>query len=535
MNPRFANIIAPWTKELVQGFCNYRQHLLTDGPGNLCTPTAPHVCKSAPFDEFEYQYAHLIGDLMREPWSTLLRTPPQQLIDGDLRAKSKVRRGGFKCWDTAIAAPACANRYDHLILMQETPAIRNCNAYWRSTAVPALERVGRLTSTGEFLRPKGPWIVDLTRWTLGWKILESAHALAHQRADHKRSMAKGPGATRAKAAGNFQRYVSEQVFAWAYGIPFDVSEREDGNPGEPDFKHYGIELKSSSTYGNPMLRIPWDGREALRVDETLIVASAGVFIEPHPYGFEKGTRDWSQRDRWCCKPSAVILPGWAGVDFITHQMLGVNNFKQKDTPICYMVNPLDLLAPDLLGAYLKQTHDEIGEPSLLDDNGKQVRWYVEDWLESDELRKLLAETKPLPCRDCLMINHKTRGAPMRPAGWEPRERLDEGKAQHLEWIEYNEQLDAIHATIKRGTIFYEYTSRGVTRDSCVRERKARTTAHNKKIGAAAKAKSLAKVLAKREAGNALTARDIEVYRTYLEAENEREAETNDEGTSQCGS
>ncbi|GAG27616.1 unnamed protein product, partial [marine sediment metagenome] len=258
--------------------------------------------------------------------------------------------------------------------MIRTPQIRGINSHWDNVIVPAFSRVGPLGLNGEILRPRAPWIFDLMEMPEGWFLLEAAHVLAHMRGDIKPSY-RGYSKQHSKTSGHIQKSIGELITALAYDVPLDTGLRDDGKPAEPDMPHYGIEIKTSSRFNLPYLRAPWDNREALRFDETLAVINAGVFIQPHPYGFNTGSMKHHRRDRWCCLPSMVVIAGWETVDVITHQPLVSARPNKMKSPVCYGVHPSDMMSPDLLWAYLALGHEAKG----MAETDERYR-YVGEWL-----------------------------------------------------------------------------------------------------------------------------------------------------------
>jgi len=466
---RFLKEMEQWTDERLAQFCHMRYDLFTAGPGNICEPAASNVARHAPFDHVDYPYRDKIGSMEARPWGELRRQPAASLVNPNPFAPSMHRKKGFACWDAAVAIPACNTRIAAIRHLVEIPAVRHSNVLWRQTIEPSLRRAGPLGTAGRLIRPTGPWIFDITRMKNGWKILEAAHVLAHHRGDHKTSYSQWTY-DHSRTGGHYQGGLAEIMVSIAYDIPLDVSDKQMGIKGDPD-TYYRAEVKSSSRFRLPLIKMPWKGGEAPRFDAMLAVLDTGVFIEPHPYSVISKTGQYSMEDRWCCQPTIVVIAGWESIDFIMHQALGSLHDTSRDpnAPMDYVVHPADLLGPDLFWGYLALGYRRYGVPV------PDERWqYFHEWIESDHYKGLLAETPPLPCNECMRINSRALGAPQRPEGPRPK-----GKMPPV-WKKYYDERRTILKTVEKAIESYEALCYG-SQQGCLTGRRGRKAGYKAKL------------------------------------------------------
>jgi hypothetical protein len=525
MQAFFYKNIGEWTDTLLLDFMTKRYRLMTEGPGNICNPASPKVAPYAPFQSEGYEHERLLGDAFDTGWQQIRGTDPRKLLRPNPFELSPFRASTldpdpnksvykFRCWDSAIGIPACAIRGDEPKTFQHVPIVRRSNEHWTGAALPAILRTGPLGKDGALLRPRGKHIFDLTctKRTFAWDLLEMSHTMAHQY-DEVRSGYRHHSQFLGRTAGRYRGALAEIVHAIMYGLPIDVSLRDRNKPGEPD-TYFGTELKSTTNFRHPVIRLPWKTREAPRPDSALSVALAAIFIQPHPHGFTTGTGEFELEDMWCCSPSVVALVGWEGIDMITHQEVGYNMFDRKRKGN-YVIPADDLLPPAEYWAYLAlamrtgrgdsvplfeppeqavarsmaaiaraeqaeaQTRAnarlsaeelETAIDKVWQAERPNIRWvYPREWLATGHYRWLYVHTPPLPCKFCLDINHNAEGAPERPKGKRP---TGARKTWPKDWVRWEQDLTKIRAIVRNAVVSYESKRYG-TKTARIR-RRART-------------------------------------------------------------
>jgi hypothetical protein len=514
---------------MLADFMLRRYKLLTTGPGNICNPAASNVAKYAPFQSDDYAHARVLGDLASPEWKHAFDTDPYALLHPNPFELSQYRISNldqdsaksvyrFRCWDSAIAIPACGIRAPEPKPFGSVQIVRRTNEQWNGEALPAILHTGPLGKDGALLRPRGRHIFDLTatRKDFAWDLLEMAHVMGHQHDEFTPDVH-----TRNKALHNsascMQRAITEIVFAIMYGLPVDVGT--DRLPGAPN-TYFGTDLKCTTDFRKPVLRLPWKTNDAPRPDTTLSIALSTVFIQPHPHGFTTNTGECDADDIWCCMPSIVAVVGWEGIDFITHQALGYNPFSSKRRGH-YTVPADDLLSPELYWAYLalatrtsrgdcvplftppdaavarsmaaiaraEQAEAMIMTATSLDVAAREkavnelweterrnIKWvYPREWLETGHYRWLYQHTPPLPCKYCMTINRNAEGAPVTPKGQRP---TGPRKTWPKDWVRWEQDLAAIRDILHSAIVNYEIKRYGrkaarIRRVSCTRGARAR--------------------------------------------------------------
>lgn len=459
------DMLADWPMARAQEFMEARRKQALP----ICIP-GQSANQFYPFHNHEYAHAGLIKG---QNWDEVRKQEPQQLIPVNPFEPSQIRKHGLRLWDAVAGIPSSAHRPDQIVATRMLTPTRNTNEFWQQQMLPALGRVGRLTPDGDFLRPKGPWIFDMMLDPLGWKMVEGAHALAHRVAEMKPRETKKKMLYAGGTHFHMQRFLAQMCVCRAYGLPLDVLCLDEGKPGTPDVAQYGIEIKSSSYFRTPVLKLPAMNREAPRPDETLAVVTTGVFIEPHPHGFTNDTQTWKEINRWACTPSVVIVAGWELMDVISHQPFCATDPLDKGEPVCYGMSPSEMQSPESFWAYLRYAYENRGAPAV--DNKRY--WLVEDWLNSDDYAAAVGCSPPLPCWNCLRMNMHADGAPRRPIGKPPLiwEQLREDRTDscgrppksipwpyrrpksqpELEWDEWEDNLVKVWTIIDKATAYYE--------------------------------------------------------------------------------
>ena len=530
---RFEQEIAAWTDGKLNEFLDYRQWVLTEGPGNICIPASdPHVAERAPFMARTYPYRQKIGSLSNEPWLTICDTPAKELIDPNPFALSRFRNSGLQCWDAAIGVQASDCRTSKVISMAETPLLKGINNYWKGAAAAALEYVGPLGDGGAILRPEGPWLIDFTKIPDGWRLLEAAHVLAHMRGDTKRN-SRSSSVQESSTAGWLQAAVSLIAVSLLFDLPLYIGLNDEGVPAEPDFKQYGVEVKSTGRFGLPYLRAPWANREALRMDETIAVVSVAVFTQPHPNGFTSGTLVHTAHDKWCCIPTIAMISGWETVDVITHQPLVSSDPNNDRRPVCYGMHPSDMMPPHLLWPYLALGCRAEDLANRGHARGLPVEddthMYVYNWLNSEDYAKRWLETPTLPCKKCMTWNYRADGRPIKPFGPPPKPNK---LSRNREWSLYYKEVSAVESIIERSVKDFEGKLYGdiATRNRLRKARKRGCKAKQEKLK---ELRWLDEAIKKSKEGKTLTRHHARVYKQYILDKRSRRS-TNDNISSRPG-
>jgi hypothetical protein len=400
-----------------------RQQLAISGPGNICTPgNFPEIIAYDPFVASSYTYQDIVEYLNTPAWRKLRSMSPAQLVALDPFEPSEVRPGGYKVWDGAIAIPKNSLFNPVVQPMSRLKAVRNCNDYWIKDGTLAMCRVGPIGPQGQLVRPRSDWIFDLKELVEGWRLLELAHHLTVLRG-YWQLTDKGMRVGKPYIAYRFQSSLAEVLVARAYNLPLDIGERVENRPGRPDLPYYGIEIKSSSRFQSPFMRVPKTGKESLRIDETLAVVCVGVFIEPPPSGYVNKTQAVSDADRWCCMPTMGIIAGWELADVITHQAVMSRTMDDTKADQCYCMAPEDLMPPASFYAYLDKARKHFGTPeeaiermARRDGNPQLLKdfRYVDEYIKSPEFEARLMRTQPMLTENCMVWNYMSDGSPDQP-------------------------------------------------------------------------------------------------------------------------
>ena len=480
---KFKRTTDAWTQDDLNVMHEVRRWRMVCGPGNIVTPRSP--ISYQPYMDGDYYHAKTVGSLGRSPWRDLCNLDPNEILSGDPFMASRLREGKLGIWDAAIAIPTSDIRPKNVLEYKNVTPLRNCNTTWLKQIFPAMHRVGPLGFEGEQLRPHGPYMLDLTANQYGWRILEAAHALAHLRGDAKpKRRTIGHALSQGETAGNFIGFIGEIVYSILYDVPLDTSDRRNGDPGEPD-SCYGVEIKTSATFIDPVLKIPIKNREALQPDRTNAVVQMTVHVDPHPSAYEAYVDKPGPHDHWCCMPTIVGVAGWECVDVITHQPIAQDHRDGKPNPKApklYTMRAADLMEPGMFWGYLKGGRDYYGEPPV------GGRWqYFHDWIESDAYQELLACTPPLICAECLNFV-RTEAAPRRPFAMEKPEltawNKDAYERDMARWEENELRKDNIKrvtSLVNQAVESYEKINVYKNRAEMTRTRRNRRKAHKARL------------------------------------------------------
>ena len=422
------------------------------------------------------------------------------------------RAGGLLLWENAARPTPWAEF--RTMSAQRVPAFRKTNGTWLNETVPAFYRIGTLVGEETVRRPRTPAVTDLMAEPWGWRLLEAAHALAHRSEVQRRFKPQGYGLYGSRTIN----WVARLATALKYDLPVDVSgepppaNAEEASKSNDGLWRYGISLCDSNSFHAPFVRVPCLGRNAPVPERDIAFLAVGVYIEPHPKGFTDGTGRWMEVNRWSCSPSMVSFGGWELADVVFRQQpnILVRGYAQ---PEFVMATPA-LMPYDALPAYVEAAKAARGE--AIADN---VRcWKVRDWLESDDMRRLVASSPTLPCRDCLRLNMRAEGAPGKPQCSPPAEKPR--KSAHLtreekEWKEWDDRIDQVFDMVEKAVVYYESRLYGAT--EAKRRRRARRHASKERDDAM---KRMASLVAKAERA-ARGGKPSVAVRLYAEAESLR--------------
>ena len=304
------------------------------------------------------------------------------------------------------------------------PAQPNANRDWDST-LRCLNRVGRPSGEGEFLRPEGEFIVDFAKDPHGWSIVECAHAMAHLRMLAGDETDGSSLMLEAVAAIAFCRIFGTRLIP----PPLDLGGWHGFVPG--------IRFSTSVAMRRPWLSVP---RQELRPDGPLLHVLVGIHLEPQPWSAREGNPDdsderWLEMNRWSCMPSMACVSGFAFSD---------------EAAIAPLVGRWRNSGPEDSSHMLPATalHGPSDLPDVLDRMGFRRDWSAvlpsEAWFA-----RAVSTTPPLPCRECLRLNMAAEGSPTRPA----KRRPDDGRDP--EWEEYDRKVDKILRVVDRACSFHD--------------------------------------------------------------------------------
>ena len=355
----------------------------------------------------------------------------------------------MKVWHYMFGVPYSPGRAS-TVTMRSLPQFQKRNADWDGI-LSGLNRVGRPSGEGEFLRPEGEWIYDLASMDGGYRLMEAAHVVAHARA----IVARTP--VREMRFRGFLETLSELVIAMRYGLTVWVPSKDEIVSGKRSGAMSGFEESGIRPVVSVSPRRPWlvagmaNGCLELFSDSAAVLV--GIHLEPQPWSSREGNpdpkdRSWLEMNRWSCMPSVVALCGWVGLDELS-KAPSVSRTPGQDVSTGSFVMPVTALdGPSTLDMLMCGRR----EPS---DPGRG-RWTVGDLLSSTWLESLSMIVSPLPCRDCLRLNMASEGAPSRPAHRrpDPKDRRPDPEAVR-EWAEYDAKVDRIVETVRSACDFYD--------------------------------------------------------------------------------
>ena len=374
-------------------------------------------------------------------------------------------------WSRILKTPYCKGANVEIYDRKGLPPFPNRNTAWDGT-LKGLNRVGRPGGEGEFLRPSGEYITDLTAIRGGDSVLNAAHDLAHTR-----SLMSDDGK---KMPLRFLETLAEICMASRYSDSIDMWVPAPGDiayRNRPDdrswFRRNHVKVVVSTNIRKPWVEVPV--AELLR-ERTQVVVLAGIHLEPQPWSTREGNPDsedesWLEMNRWSCMPSIICLSGWIGVDELMKGPLVVPYRNAGKEDVC-VTAPVTALHPMGIfdGLVLMSDRNGINAPGAID--------------ISRLLHMKLAGSgcvPPLPCKECMKLNMAANGAPTRPAVKRPPERKDRRKSDKLDeaeqvWAEYDAKVEKIYRVVDKAREFWDVRFGNGLKDRKERRRNARKVA-----------------------------------------------------------
>lgn len=474
---------------------------LTQAPGNICQPcTVRGVDLHAPYSHRDYPYRHEVGKLSAQPWLTIFKQRPDEVIPADPYEISRLRGPPhLQLWDACVGIPACSHRNLETLHVRNVPVLRGTNTHWTQVLAQAIPRAG-LTINGVTTRITAPWILDLTQMgEEGWWLAELAHTLAHYRADFKR-ISVGPAQIPSRTFGRLQQAMGLIAVSHFFGLPMFVGEEIDDTRAYPYFRQYGVDVKTTSEFGHPTLMEPCTGNEAPRFDTTVATVMVAVRIEPPPMASHMGGTEHQLADRWAGFPTMAAIIGWERMDVLTHQPLASYYPRDPKAKKCYAIHPADLMPPDTFWNFLALARRARGLP--ISDSQNMT---VQEWRQSPEFALRFNETPPRPCNECLGWQKRSEAAKKRPRD----------NAPDFQKREYKTEMLRFRKVVRKAELEYQVRVYGST---AARNRinKQRRAAHKVKLQRDRDRKLLSDAKAKVEHSKQLTPRQQKRYKQYRE-------------------
>lgn len=335
------------------------------------------------------------------------------------------------------------------VTMKSLPPFKNRNSDW-DQILNGLNHVGRPSGEGEFMRPVGTWVYDLTKEKNGYALMEAAHVLAHARALVERKPIQD------MRYRGFLETLAELVIAKRYKMTVKIPETSEIIAGKKgpyfsDFDNYGIRPVISTNMRKPWLLAGMQNG-CLTLFKDSVIVLVGIHLEPQPWSAREGNpntddKSWLEMNRWSCMPSIVSISGWIGIDELSKAPV-VSRTGGQDVSTGSFAMPVTALdGPSSLDALLFK-------PGIPEDLDHGIM-FVETFLESDELRKLKNVVAPFPCRECMRLNMSAEGAPSRPVHKRPDPDDKRPNAEAVkEWAEYDAKIEKIFDIVKKASDFH---------------------------------------------------------------------------------
>jgi len=482
----------------------------------LCNPDTSSDSPSFPFDEQDYPYIDAIDDNVsvntRKRWRTVNAA---DLVHENPFKDSEYVPGWPCVWDACIGIPAVKMRGNTVYLQKNLPVVRTINDTWQNKTMIDLSRIGRMTPTSEYVRPKGAWLLDYMTDDDGWKLLELAHMLAHRAEDPEVIARRTKPYTYGQNGSLFQLFVFKVFMCRKFGLPIDVDMSCEDAETQDMFDKYGIVASVNTKLRDPVLKIPASGQGCLVPGKDICVVSGSVHIEPTPHSAAVGTDRWLEMNRWSCEPTIVAFAGWELVDVVTHAPLV--SAVPGGRPY-YALQPCALQCSDSFCHFIASAEEVRGK--CIPDSKRY--WLVDEYIKSEEFSKALMESPPIPCKRCFQLNMMSDGSPMKPKSEKPDKKAKKGElptAAQIEWNEWNDKIEKIFGTCEKAARFMDLREHGAL--AATRNRRSRTRTYNRKVNNLKRARYLAGRVEKLKKGGYLQkAEELEeVVKTLIEAAN----------------
>ena len=457
-----------------------------------------------PFDDPEYPHAGIIDEkidsTMRMRWKN---SKPEELVSADPLAESGC--GWPVVWDAAVGLPASKMRGNTAYLLKNLPVPRHINDTWQNKTMIDLSHIGRVTPESEYRRPKGDWLLDLVLDPKGWKLLELAHMLAHKAEDEELLARRPRPYTYGQNCSMFHLFLFKVFMCRKFGLPIDVQMSGDDPNTNDMFDRYRIMASVGTQLRNPVLKVAANGKACMEPGVPVCVVCGSVHIEPTPHAAATGSDRWLEMNRWSCEPTITTFAGWELVDVVTHAPLLVDG-KYSKTKF-YALTPPALQESDKFHFYIECAEEKYGK--CVADNSRY--WLVDDYIDSEDFKKALLESPPLPCKRCFQLNMQSDGSPMKPKVEKPDKPAKKGETPTVaqqEWAEWEAKMEKILGLVETATRFMELREQGAL--DARRTRKARKHAYSKRVNNLRRAKFLAgRVKKLRDGGYLSKAEELE--------------------------
>ena len=327
---------------------------------------------------------------------------------------------GLAVWDRCLTFP---RKNDSVI-----PAYTSTSAYINTDWHSILAGMNNVSvKDGKVVRPHGDFVWDVTGMKNSWDIITFAHILTHKYTGKLTEY----GVTHNILAG----FLFKICLALRYDLVIDTEPKNaKSREGTLDsFEKRGIRLSICGKFRNPRLIFPCTGPQALIPDRDTMVLVGSVNLEPPPLHDNVVRGRWMEANRWSCLPTITSFVGWQTVDEISLAQLVQY---QKNGNLNFEIPVTGLEPPSMFYGCIPES-----------DEGDGKRYFkVLDYLKSDKFKIDKKNAVTLPCKSCLKLLPGVEGYPMKPKG---------DPSDSKEWKEYFNTLDAVYASCKGATVYYE--------------------------------------------------------------------------------